>query len=409
MISSSYIESACQIISNSKITCISSAQIMSGSIFLYSLLDSHPDLHTNPHCISEIIPTKDISKQFNFPEQLKVLLNHDHFFDTSKKSSTNTGLGLHDLGEKKNSFLKVDKEKFEEFLLAVFSQSEINIKNFILAVILAYEYLISGKIKSTNHFAVYTHDPITSHQFLEVLDKPKIIFIFRNQVNTYNSLYNHYIKKSFQIGRIQSYKKFSYNYLFRSLDFLLSNFHEIPLISLEELHYNPKKSLLLLCNNIGIEFNDSLLKSTINNLEWWGLTNTKINGFSKSLHAYVANKEIGLIDELDIEILAGKFHEILGYPSLKRISLMEKIISTLPGKSFIKFYYYNFIFLNNHRSIKKRNLYFAINILIFPFYRLKCLFQNYYLMVKINNKLKHSSNNFVVINPISANAQKRRL
>ena len=189
MISSAYIESACGIITNSSnITCISSAQYMSGSLFLYSLLDNHPDLHTNPHCINQIIPYEDLSKQFNFPEQLKVLLNNDSFFNTSNKSS-NTGVGLHDLGKTRNDFLVIDKKKFEEFLLAVFSKSKINIKNFILAVILAYEYLISGKIKSTNNFIIYTHDPVLSHKILEVLGKSKIIFtLLSNFLITFTSL-----------------------------------------------------------------------------------------------------------------------------------------------------------------------------------------------------------------------------
>ena len=112
-----------------------------GGKFLHSLLDNHPDIVTIPNSIQQFCDVKN-SKKKSKEETINRLKNFKEFFH----SKHNVARGRSNLGENKNSFIKINKKLFFFHLDNFLKKNKWSLGNYILSIYFSYQ-LILGNIK----------------------------------------------------------------------------------------------------------------------------------------------------------------------------------------------------------------------------------------------------------------------
>ena len=123
---------------NLKIAAIGHFISRSGTLFLHSLLDNHPQILTIPGTLNllGILKKKNQTAKscFNLFEQA-----NPKFFDTSSFKETDpNSSGLWALGKNKDEKIITDKVLFKNFYFKALMNKEINPRNVIIALYYAY-------------------------------------------------------------------------------------------------------------------------------------------------------------------------------------------------------------------------------------------------------------------------------
>ena len=327
-----------------------------GGKFLHSLLDNHPDIVTIPNSIQQFCDVKNFKKKSK-EETINKLKNFKEFFN----SKHDVARGRSNLGENKNSFIKINKKLFFFHLDNFLKKNKWSLGNYILSIYFSYQ-LILGNIKKKKILVIYLHDMFFLKIIEKLFKKPKVLVIVRAPINSFATYTRNKKIKAKRTREIikSDYLHFLYNiYKFREIK------SKIYCINLEELHKEPKKSIESMCTKIGLNFNKTLLQSTFNGKLWFNPRKFVYNGFNFKYHDKInydeLNKDVcNLIDDT-----TKNFQIFLGY--LDKNDKINK--SKFPLKSFINYIFYLIYFFIF--KLKNKNIYSLYNLFYLKFLEIK--------------------------------------
>ena len=314
-----------------------------GGKFLHSLLDNHPDVLTIPNAIQQFCDVKNFDKK-NKKDIIKQLYKFKEFFN----SKHDVARGRSNLGNKKNSIIKIDKKLFFYYLNNFLNKNKWCLKNYILSINFSYQFVLN-KSKKKKFIVIYLHDMFYLEIINRLFKKSKILTIVRLPINSFATYTRNKKIKAERTKKIirGDYLHFLYN-IFKFVDIK----SKVYCINLEELHKNPKQSLISMCKKINLKFDNSLLSSTFNGKIWYNPRKYVYTGFKFQNHNKVNYAEV----EKDvchlIDSSTKNFQTFLGY--MRKNDLKIKINTKFPVKSFINYFFYLikfFIFRSNKKNI----------------------------------------------------------
>lgn len=249
-----------------------------GSGLLHSLFDGHEQVLQLPSEFYYDIFWKK-AKHIKDKEKIADLFLKDYpaFFDSRINSKER-----HDqLGKKRNNYFKVDPDIFKKKLIRLLNNKKIKFLPLLLALHQAYNFSKHNKFNYKKILLLHLHH---LHR-LDIFKKYNFEIIytvrepFANITSSFNKIYKNqsddkrYIFKSFQ---------FMLDKILNCIHGLIKFNKKIYVIKLENLHRHKSALLKNLCKLLGIKFSNTLLKSTVNNLEWWGDSDSKkyLNGLN---------------------------------------------------------------------------------------------------------------------------------
>jgi len=300
----------------------------SGSLFLQSLLDYHPNILS--------IPALYIRDYFEFWDNLNdnnkknnvissFIGKHSYWFDSSLASAH--GWGLDQMGDSMNEKIfiseKIFRNKLEDFFLNV---SIIDRKQFFIAVYLAYAHAIKKDFK----YPVIISFPIHSlpkHYAQHLVDDFKdvqFVYTIRESVQCIGSLINHVIKYKAPLNPVEcAFSQILDNYcqhvgksfyVYGDRPYFNNYTNQSKAVKLEDLHTKPKVTMFKLVKWLEIEWDDCLLKSTFDGKKWWNRPESKrLSGFGNRIIKQKYKTIINKFDRIRLHALLYKKHVIWNY------------------------------------------------------------------------------------------------
>ena len=287
-----------------------------GSIFLHSLLDGHPEIITTPGVyfkgffhpeVWEMLYVGNNNSNWKTVLVSNFISMYDAFFDSKslldvpgKPMSGPPGYsaGLTTLGDNKDTSLKLDKKKFGQYLFTFLEgYEEMTRATFFKLIHLAYNATINRNLSPTLLF-FHIHNPtfVESAQFLKDFPNTRFLQIIREPVQALESWckIDPKIKDITNMEHEENNKfinKFAIvlNYLNNQIiDKSVSN----AVLRLEDLKKDPINTLKKLSNWLGIKYIDELQEPSFEGNYYWGISRTtpNVKGFSTES----VDRELGL-------------------------------------------------------------------------------------------------------------------
>jgi|TARA_B100000780_G_scaffold267993_1_gene225551 hypothetical protein len=250
-----------------------------------SLLDGHEQILQFPGVIyinSEL--EKILSKKSKKEMAQTFIKQYPVFFDSRIKSRERH----HMLGEKKNSFYKVNKKKFIQRFIS-FSKNEIlyaKDKKFQNLYLLhkAYDFNYEKKEKKILIINAHIIPFVVNFKKLFKNIDYEIIHTIRHPLSSISSTVKNWLK--YKNGINLNPKELFYN-----LDLIFFGFQKLKklnkklhVIQLEKLHQNVNSVMRYFCQIYNLKFSSSLKESTYHKLKWWGdiISGKDLNGVNKN-------------------------------------------------------------------------------------------------------------------------------
>jgi len=304
--------------------------LRSGSLMVQSLFDWHPNTIATPGIyLSRFYPFFERNSSLptaklidRFIEDFTVLF--DAFGTCTADPNfvnpeTGALLGLRTLGPNRDQCLTVSKEKFRAYLTAILIEHKESVprKLFFQAVHVAYRCASNqpGEIDSDTHIVYPIHTPIPSKytaQFAEDFPQAKYILTVRKPIDTTASMIRH-LKRTGRI--VENYLvAVLYQMLFAGVPTTNGVADSSRALRLEDLHRAPRETMQQLCRWLDLRWDETLMKSTVNGLEWWGDTSSlQVQGFSQAVVARRHDDELPAIDHLRLNVLFAPKNMTWGY------------------------------------------------------------------------------------------------
>ena len=288
-----------------------------GSIFLHSLLDGHPEITTLPGVYLKGFFHPQVweklyidNKNKNWREVLvkNFFTFYDALFDANSlvdvPGKPMSGLpgpasGLTSLGEDKDTVLKINKKSFSHHMLGYLKDFDyMKRSTFFKLIHLAYDSSI-GRNTNPKLIFFHIHNPtfVESAQFIKDFPSARFLQIIRDPIKALESwckVYNKegsFEKNNYHITNSSYHTKFA---------IVLNYFHnpiiecgrETAVIKLEDLKLNSEKTLKELSSWLQINYNKSMEIPNFQGHYYWGISeiNPNIKGFSKES----INRELGI-------------------------------------------------------------------------------------------------------------------
>jgi len=260
----------------------------SGSVFLQSLLDNHPDVSTFPATamcggrrgvhINKILDQVESLNWENlgqlFVDQYPVV------FDSSDDT---TNCRLHQLGADQNETLNIKKEDFLRSWQSMDPLEKKSRRTFFIAIHMAYE-LAKGRSLGANFTIVHAmHTPEPSMEPLcSAFPEMRILLMTREPLETFNSHFRHHIKayevenpgKNFwDLEESAEYPFHIFKNIFTSYENIgkwARNRNFVRAIRLEDLHEQIEPTMQKLCNWLDIKYSNECKQATFGGKTHWG-------------------------------------------------------------------------------------------------------------------------------------------
>ena len=239
-----------------------------GSDFLQSLCDSHPQIITFNGILwlhnfwEESLCTKDNDISLNdlLTEFVgKNLAKFKSKYDTFERKDA--------LGNNGDQCIDIDINQYKEYVYYLLNHSEINSRNFLLAVYGAYSLSLNQDIRNKKIIIHHIHHAEKLPPFLKDFPNAKIICMTRDPRANFVSGVTHWRKFNDEFDHAHHL----YNYLKRIFidAYSIKQFkNDYIVIKVEDLG---KKSILVsFCNWLQIDYDESLKLSSWGGLAWLG-------------------------------------------------------------------------------------------------------------------------------------------
>jgi sulfotransferase family protein len=304
----------------------------SGSVFLHSLFDSHPEVLTFPATRLNSFHARqwpDLASQPDLEHMVRRFVWwNPSLFDGRQDCWFE---GLDGMGPGRDRALQVDAQVFARRLLGLLSGSEhISRKRFFLAAHFAYALARGQDVSRATTVVYHLHSPEAYAGIQSALsDFPELtaVGITREPVRSVLS----YLRKNVLAARVwgqtdrADYEKLAstgaYNFVYRHQLIgwrELRARYRLPFwtLRLEDLNRDTEHEMRALARFLKLSWDPCLTRSTFNGLEYWGdqLSVGQCNG--ASVQAPSSSEADAALDGLDRYVLQGllaKFRSELGY------------------------------------------------------------------------------------------------
>lgn len=308
----------------------------SGTDFIHSLLDGHPEIRQQPGAydwagfwhssLARHIPNSvdHLCHEFIYWN------NHSFQNQLSKFDSRfNTYENWHRLGENRDTHFAVDPHAFARHLTAMLNEvgvCPLDLRTFIDAVHVAYALAAGQDIQKHSLLFLHVHKPARLRALLDVVPEYKeatVVISYRSPFFVLNSEYQAQMQKvpSFNLAKRHAWK---YWRTCGTLD-------DLPdlrtyIVSLHELHAAPEAMMRRLAETLEVSWTPQLLESTYMGLEWWGDSQSDVRdpgglrGFNAERHTLEQRCPAGLTERLVMECLYQRRLAMIGIPILRAAS-----------------------------------------------------------------------------------------
>lgn len=287
----------------------------SGSVFLQSLLDGHPDILMIPAYMStfyDFLRSCNCNNVQTYGELIAKFVNeYEMIFDAKSSKAMNAGRNhnFHRMGENRDRCLGISMGKFLRALDEIMKgESNISSRLFFQAIHLAYAYALGRSFDDIDKppiIVFQAHTPSPQYALNIVRDFPDTLFIHivRNPVNTFGSHVKHYLQRG--VNDPNTFLGFLLPHLFYGGMPLIAEYQDRSFaIKLEDVHTRPRETLGKLCEVIGIEWNDCLMQSTFDGLKWWNVKGSEqVSGFNKKIISKKHEDLFSLFDRFRLSVL----------------------------------------------------------------------------------------------------------
>jgi len=256
----------------------------SGSVFLQSLFDGHPEVLTLPTINFNYSLKLSLDKVENTIDEF--INSHPEIFDTSQGyfGNKNNIDSPKLFGGNGNKHLQIDKNNFRRILLEdefrdfVLTGEKITKKAFYIGVHKAYAKINSWNLIDLKYIIIHEHGYIGGHQ--EAISDFPELFYFATVRDPRESWLSWKIRCENYAGDFWSLLKKYFLYTFLA-EFLIAirnlmkiqekiNRDHLIIIDLNRLHEINELGMKDLCRILKIDYNRTLLKSTFMGYEWKG-------------------------------------------------------------------------------------------------------------------------------------------
>ncbi len=330
----------------------------SGTFFLHSLLDGHPNVIQLPGLLGLNIFSflNSIDNQafgdrnVTILQLSEILIGRFYagLFDPKRTSKH----GLDRLGTDRNENACVDRDiflrNFREILKICLKRNGLQvqiikekkfdyIRIFFISLYFAYSHTREDDVslKNTIVYPFHSGPLIESHYIQKIFRKNIIIHMVRHPIENFDSVAKYYF-------RDQKYNNIKLNPFFCGISqiFLdhaphigreerMNSIYPFDVIenggdltefslALEQLHAQPEKTLRMMCELSGLSWHENLLKSTFAGKQWWNRPNLKeISGFSSAITERKKLKYLSRFDIWRLNAVAHPMLEQLGYHNVE--------------------------------------------------------------------------------------------
>lgn len=278
-----------------------------GSLFLHSLLDDHPEISTLPgvylkgyfgqntwHILNSRIDSSGHQGLVEeFCEQFEPLFdarsNRRVFGDPfGAHIPPGTGSGFNKMGDNRDQWLSLDKNKFQAHLLKLLGETDhLDNKVFFQLVHQAYNRTLNRNEDSKILF-FHIHNPslYEGAHFLKRFPRARLLVIIREPVQGLDSWLQAYYPENDAVAHANDQSGENGNRMvldkYRIVAHLVANFFgmaDMPLlfeikpamgIRLEDIKRKPREAMPALAQWMGIKEHESLYESRFQNLTYWG-------------------------------------------------------------------------------------------------------------------------------------------
>jgi hypothetical protein len=415
----------------------------SGSTFLHSLLDGHPDVIQMPGLYA-----RNLYKFWNCNHTLTIDKFVSAFLDAHKPwfvtDLVDSEFGFRSMGDNMDQTITIDQDLFEGHFRTHFTCQNYNSREFIIQCHKAYNFALGKKNKGKKLLVLPLHTlpPDEYHKMFADFPDLKIVNMVRHPVSLYYSALKHYdsmhrrskvlnfnfteaalsfLFNDYHYGQFKRYETFGFRY------FPESKKEQQVAIVLEELHKNPSANMKSLATWLTIPWSNTLLASTFNGQRWWSRAeSSRINGFVKNPDKLVKNKNGWKIDELRIEYYTRHQMKEWGYTGNQLNKCIALFLILVPFKSeytslqrrfqqiprtFIRAFSAKPVIKQHSKFIKNRLglqhkktikysvtqfVLYSISAFIIPFYSVKDYFKIRYIILATHMRLESMEKENVV-------------
>ncbi len=272
----------------------------SGSGYLQSLLDGHPEISTMPGVymsgffgrkVWENISGEGIKKiPARFSQLYKVLFDarcpdgvpRANISDTYTDHSVGFAEGFVEMGENRDTPLSLNHNRFNENLSVILNGTQtINHGQLFEAIHHAYDKTlgINKQEKGAIFYHLHKNDPYTMANFLRYFPAAQLLMIIRNPVISCES----WAIKSVQGDHENSYLIYcdiidKIAPLLMDLNCPLFHSHNAIAVRLEDIKKKNAETMHRLCAYLRIKNAPTLYQSTMQGLKWWGDPSSTLYG-----------------------------------------------------------------------------------------------------------------------------------
>jgi len=352
----------------------------SGTTFVESLLDNHPEMLTLPALYSRdlLVTLPDI---INSEDSINAFMKKYAYWFTPELVPED--LGLRKLGDNLDQSALVPPSSFKQALtgyLANFDKP--TLKNYMDGIYTAYSIALGRKIdgKHTILYSFHSLDPKYANLLSSLYGEVKFLHMVREPIQNMGSLMKHISHND---------KWFTYNLLECAISQLCNDEvrHGTPFpysvkaieanvdstisqsrsLRLEDLHLYPRATLTSLCDWIDIRWSDTLLESTFNGQKWWNRPESKqVSGFSNQIISQKHYKFISRFDRLRLQALTRCLNKSWSYSDSSSNIILSLAISPLfliPFKTEFHIWrelktakYYKFCLVSAYKTTPKTDI-----------------------------------------------------
>jgi len=294
----------------------------SGSVFVQSLFDGHPECVTIPGTyimgyqewfdgLDSFVTDNVIDE---FCGQYGVLF--DPLFISEKPLpgcgvSPGIDLNFHQMGPGQNESLSVDKNDFMRALKGYCGDLPIqSAQSFFIALHMAYASAVGMDMDRLKCIVYALHTPaLFRARFLSSMNV-KILHVIRDPIQTAFSLYKHYVGRGVEFGLMDILNTIS-------LYSPISGFDNVSYaVKLEDVHTDSLATLQRITDLIGVSWDDSLLLSTFGGKKWWNLKGTEsVSGFNRVIISKTHEDALSENDRRKLQYVFRSLYKKWHYPN----------------------------------------------------------------------------------------------
>jgi hypothetical protein len=310
-----------------RVVCIMS-YTSSASGLMASLFDNHPNVLMFPdNVISGFQNFWEKNQDLSLDAQLdNFLIKYVTIFDaretpTGLEGSAETGesRGYTTLGINRDEYLLIDrllfKRNVKELIGDVYPVSR---KLFFQAIHIAYNQALGREIKDP--IIVFGLHNLTFPERIKAIkeDFSDISFLtmVRNPINATGSRFRSQLKASLAISH---FKKIMNGIANGGTFDPSTDPGQWKAVRMEDLHRSPDKTMKKICDWLNLEWNNSLLESTIHGKKWWNEKQSmQISGFNPAIPAQNFDEFLSKFDQTRLNILLSHKSATWNYSNTSR-------------------------------------------------------------------------------------------